>query len=134
MIIGPRGDRDPLAYYKANFVSTFLTDGHKFFAHLLFSFEFVAACGWAILFCEKISEDTELLCAFVSLNLGQVLWVVFTELLSQKDQEITELVSEQQKVDAELAHVKSELEQLKLDISNANKQKMLITKATENKV
>lgn len=59
---------------------------------------------------------------------------VFTELMSQIDQKITELVAEQQKIDAKRAHDKSELEQLKQDIANANKQKQLISKALANKV
>lgn len=57
-----------------------------------------------------------------------------TELISQLDQKITELVTEQQKIDAKRTHDKSELEQLKQDIANANKQKKTISKALENKV
>ncbi|XLT27119.1 structural maintenance of chromosomes protein 3 [Arachis hypogaea] len=57
-----------------------------------------------------------------------------TELTSQIDQKITELVSEQQKIEAECAHGKSELEQFKQDIANANKQKQLISKALSKKV
>ncbi|KAH9659352.1 Structural maintenance of chromosomes protein 3 [Citrus sinensis] len=49
------------------------------------------------------------------------------------DQKITEHVTEQQKTDAKRAHDKSELEQLKQDIANANKQKQIISKALENK-
>ncbi|THU45180.1 hypothetical protein C4D60_Mb02t15150 [Musa balbisiana] len=49
------------------------------------------------------------------------------------DQEITKLVSEQQKMDAHHGHVKSELEQLKNDIANATKQKQSICKALEKK-
>ncbi|XLU22350.1 hypothetical protein S245_058416, partial [Arachis hypogaea] len=52
---------------------------------------------------------------------------------SQIDQKITELVSEQQKIEAECAHGKSELEQFKQDIANANKQKQLISKALSKK-
>ena len=52
----------------------------------------------------------------------------------QIDQKITELVSEQQKTDAKRTHDKSEIEQLKQDITNAHKQKKLISKALENKV
>ncbi|CAA7403122.1 unnamed protein product [Spirodela intermedia] len=48
-------------------------------------------------------------------------------------QKITSLVSEQQKLDAQRGHAKSELEQLKQDIANASKQKMSISKALENK-
>ncbi|KAB1226909.1 Structural maintenance of chromosomes protein 3 [Morella rubra] len=55
------------------------------------------------------------------------------ELILHIDQKITELVSEQQKTEAKRTHDKSELEQLKQDITNANKQKQLITKALENK-
>ncbi|KAL5830704.1 hypothetical protein ACOSQ4_016058 [Xanthoceras sorbifolium] len=47
--------------------------------------------------------------------------------------QITDLVTEQQKVDAKRSHDKSELEQLKQDIANANKQKQMISKALENK-
>ncbi|KAA0040073.1 structural maintenance of chromosomes protein 3 isoform X1 [Cucumis melo var. makuwa] len=49
------------------------------------------------------------------------------------DRKITELVSEQQKLDAKLGHDKSELEQLKQDIANAQKQKQSISKARLNK-
>ncbi|KAH9699282.1 Structural maintenance of chromosomes protein 3 [Citrus sinensis] len=55
------------------------------------------------------------------------------KLISQLDQKITEHVTEQQKTDAKRAHDKSELEQLKQDIANANKQKQIISKALENK-
>lgn len=50
------------------------------------------------------------------------------------DQQITDLVTEQQRIDAKRGHEKSELEQLKQDIANANKQKQIISKALENKV
>ncbi|GFZ13064.1 structural maintenance of chromosomes (SMC) family protein [Actinidia rufa] len=49
------------------------------------------------------------------------------------DQKITELVAEQQKNDAKLAHDKSELEQLKQDVVNARKQKESFSKALEKK-
>ncbi|KAK1265174.1 Structural maintenance of chromosomes protein 3 [Acorus gramineus] len=49
------------------------------------------------------------------------------------DQKITSLVSEQQIKDAELGHLKSELEQIKQDIDNANKQKQSISKALDKK-
>ncbi|KAJ0021665.1 hypothetical protein Pint_31711 [Pistacia integerrima] len=49
------------------------------------------------------------------------------------DQQITDLVTEQQRIDAKRGHEKSELEQLKQDIANANKQKQIISKALENK-
>jgi hypothetical protein len=55
-------------------------------------------------------------------------------LISHIDQRITERVTEQQKIDAKRAHDKSELEQLKQDIANANKQKQFISTALENKV
>ncbi|KAJ8767728.1 hypothetical protein K2173_020668 [Erythroxylum novogranatense] len=54
-------------------------------------------------------------------------------MLQELDQKITERVTEQQKIDAKRAHDKSELEQLKQDIANANKQKQFILKALENK-
>lgn len=59
---------------------------------------------------------------------------VFAKFISQIDQKITEFVTEQQKIDAKQSHDKSELEQLKQDIANANKQKKLVSKALENKV
>ncbi|CAN6691942.1 unnamed protein product [Malus baccata var. baccata] len=55
------------------------------------------------------------------------------KMLEEIDRSITELVTEQQKIDAKRAHDKSELEQLKQDIANANKQKNLISKACGNK-
>ncbi|PNT21555.1 hypothetical protein POPTR_009G155200v4 [Populus trichocarpa] len=54
-------------------------------------------------------------------------------MLQDIDQRITERVTEQQKIDAKRAHDKSELEQLKQDIANANKQKQFISTALENK-
>lgn len=54
-------------------------------------------------------------------------------MLQDIDQKITERVTEQQKIDAKRAHDRSELEQLKQDIANANKQKQFISKALENK-
>lgn len=53
--------------------------------------------------------------------------------LKEIDQQITRLVSEQQKMDAQRGHVKSEIEQLKHDIANATKQKTSIFKALEKK-
>ncbi|XP_078432329.1 structural maintenance of chromosomes (SMC) family protein isoform X2 [Wolffia australiana] len=53
--------------------------------------------------------------------------------LREIDQRITSLVSEQQKLDAQGGHVRSELEQLKQDITNATKQKLSVSKALENK-
>ncbi|KAI9116787.1 hypothetical protein K1719_012153 [Acacia pycnantha] len=53
--------------------------------------------------------------------------------LQKIDQKITELVAEQQKFDAERGHDKSQVDQLKQDIANTNKQKQLISKALENK-
>ncbi|XP_027904525.1 structural maintenance of chromosomes protein 3 [Vigna unguiculata] len=53
--------------------------------------------------------------------------------LQEIDQKINELVAEQQKIDAKRAHDKSEIEQLKQDIANANKQKQLISKALAKK-
>ncbi|KAH7542596.1 hypothetical protein FEM48_Zijuj02G0090800 [Ziziphus jujuba var. spinosa] len=62
---------------------------------------------------------------------GSTIW--FSNICSLIDQRITELVTEQQKIDAKRGHDKSELEQFKQDIANANKQKQLISKALENK-
>ncbi|XP_072993969.1 structural maintenance of chromosomes protein 3 [Typha latifolia] len=53
--------------------------------------------------------------------------------LKEIDQEITKLVTEQQKMDADRDHAKSELEQLKNDILSSIKQKQSITKALEKK-
>ncbi|XP_026666016.2 structural maintenance of chromosomes protein 3 isoform X2 [Phoenix dactylifera] len=53
--------------------------------------------------------------------------------LKEIEQEINKLVSEQQKMDAHRGHIKSELEQLKNDISNATKQKQSIAIALEKK-
>ncbi|KAL8479922.1 hypothetical protein ACS0TY_026749 [Phlomoides rotata] len=55
------------------------------------------------------------------------------EELQKTDQKINELVAEQQKNDAKLAHEKSLLEQLKQDSMNAEKQKHSISKALEKK-
>ncbi|KAL2316967.1 hypothetical protein Fmac_030843 [Flemingia macrophylla] len=49
------------------------------------------------------------------------------------DRRINELVAEQQKIDAKRAHDKSEMDQFKQDIANANKQKQLISKALAKK-
>ncbi|KAH0660780.1 hypothetical protein KY289_029528 [Solanum tuberosum] len=54
-------------------------------------------------------------------------------LLLKIDQKINELVAEQQKNDAGLGHDKSELEQLKQDILNAERQKQSILKALQKK-
>eukprot|EP00250_Pteridium_aquilinum_P002812 c13037_g1_i1 orf=123-3737(+) len=53
--------------------------------------------------------------------------------LQDIDQKITAIVSEQQKLDAKRGHHKSELEQLKQDLSNIKKQETFITKALEKK-
>ncbi|TXG73485.1 hypothetical protein EZV62_002064 [Acer yangbiense] len=58
---------------------------------------------------------------------------LFTKKKEKKVMQITDLVTEQQKIDAKRSHDKSELEQLKQDIANANKQKKIISKALENK-
>ncbi|KAG5064521.1 hypothetical protein JHK85_005704 [Glycine max] len=55
------------------------------------------------------------------------------EELEKIDQKINEIVAEQQKIDAKCAHDKSVIEQLKQDIANANKQKLLISKALTKK-
>ncbi|CAI9270926.1 unnamed protein product [Lactuca saligna] len=49
------------------------------------------------------------------------------------DKEINALVAEQQKDDAELAHEKSEVEQLKQEVANAKKHSLNISKALEKK-
>ncbi|KAK4786498.1 hypothetical protein SAY86_003187 [Trapa natans] len=53
--------------------------------------------------------------------------------LQMVDQKISELMSDQEKIEAEKAHGKSELQQVKQDIENTNKQKQLISKAIDNK-
>ncbi|KAG0461233.1 hypothetical protein HPP92_021530 [Vanilla planifolia] len=53
--------------------------------------------------------------------------------ITLEDKEITGLVSQQQRIDAERGHTKSELDQLKLDIANALKQKQSISRALEKK-
>lgn len=53
--------------------------------------------------------------------------------LKEIDQNINRLVSEQQKMDGERSHIKSQIEQLKHDIANATKQKTSIFKALEKK-
>lgn len=50
------------------------------------------------------------------------------------DNEINALVAEQQKDDAELAHEKSEVEQLKQEVANAKKHSQNISRALEKKV
>lgn len=60
--------------------------------------------------------------------------ISLTQVILRVDQQITDLVTEQQKIDAKRVHEKSELEQFKQDIANANKQKKIISKALENKV
>uniref|UniRef100_A0A3Q7GZH8 SMC hinge domain-containing protein n=1 Tax=Solanum lycopersicum TaxID=4081 RepID=A0A3Q7GZH8_SOLLC len=61
------------------------------------------------------------------------LLILFLKLFPQIDQKINELVAEQQKNDAGLGHDKSELEQLKQDILNAERQKQSILKALQKK-
>ncbi|KAK1406338.1 hypothetical protein QVD17_41632 [Tagetes erecta] len=63
---------------------------------------------------------------FLQLNLG---WKP-----GGSDKEINEIINEQQKDDAELAHERSEVEQLKQDVANANKHILNISKALEKKV
>lgn len=53
--------------------------------------------------------------------------------LQDIDQKITEKITEQQKVDADRAHQRSEVEQLRQDIADANKQKRSISTALEKK-
>lgn len=53
--------------------------------------------------------------------------------IQEIDQKINDLVTEQQKVDAQCAHSKSEIEELKRDIANSNKQKPLFSKALAKK-
>ncbi|KAG8371091.1 hypothetical protein BUALT_Bualt13G0050800 [Buddleja alternifolia] len=53
--------------------------------------------------------------------------------LAEIDEDITALVSEQQKNDAKLTHDKSLLEQLRQDVMNSEKQKQSISKSLEKK-
>ncbi|CAJ2633686.1 structural maintenance of chromosomes protein 3-like isoform X2 [Trifolium pratense] len=53
--------------------------------------------------------------------------------IQEIDQKINELVGEQQKVDAQCAHCKSEIEELKRDIANSNKQKKSFSNALAKK-
>ncbi|KAF6167276.1 hypothetical protein GIB67_043137 [Kingdonia uniflora] len=54
-------------------------------------------------------------------------------LITLIDQKITKLISEEQKVQAEQSHKRAKLDQVKQDISNANKQETSIVKALEKK-
>ncbi|XAR60230.1 hypothetical protein NMG60_11033505 [Bertholletia excelsa] len=78
-------------------------------------------------FMNVIRQNTELI------NLREDEFEKVRFKLQDIDQKITELVAEQQKNDAKLAHDRSELEQLKQDIANAKKQKESISKALEKK-
>uniref|UniRef100_A0A803KRD1 SMC hinge domain-containing protein n=1 Tax=Chenopodium quinoa TaxID=63459 RepID=A0A803KRD1_CHEQI len=53
--------------------------------------------------------------------------------LQDIDQKITEKITEQQKIDADRAHHRSEVEQLRQDIADANKQKRSTSTALEKK-
>ncbi|CAO2840950.1 unnamed protein product [Amaranthus hypochondriacus] len=53
--------------------------------------------------------------------------------LQDIDHKITEKVTEQQKIDADRAHQRSEMEQLRQDIADANKQKRSLSTALEKK-
>ncbi|KAK4482766.1 hypothetical protein RD792_009934 [Penstemon davidsonii] len=57
----------------------------------------------------------------------------YTSAFAQIDQEINELVAEQQKNDAKLAHEKSVLEQLRHEAVNSEKQKRSISESLEKK-
>ncbi|KAG5053187.1 hypothetical protein JHK87_005385 [Glycine soja] len=69
----------------------------------------------------------------VRFNLQDILYVNKSTFFFVIDQKINEIVAEQQKIDAKCAHDKSVIEQLKQDIANANKQKLLISKALTKK-
>ncbi|KAL9238676.1 hypothetical protein vseg_013066 [Gypsophila vaccaria] len=53
--------------------------------------------------------------------------------LQEIDQKITERITEQQKIDADRAHQRSEIEQLRQDIADANRQKRSTSGALEKK-
>ncbi|CDY57479.1 BnaAnng14600D [Brassica napus] len=69
---------------------------------------------------EKVLED-------VRRQLQDILSVTYF------DQQITQLVTEQQRLEADWTHSKLQVEQLKQEIANANRQKQAIRKALENK-
>lgn len=56
-----------------------------------------------------------------------------SQALQDVDREINNLVSRQQRIEAERGHMKSELEQLKQDIANTIKQKQSISRVIEKK-
>ncbi|KAK8928708.1 Structural maintenance of chromosomes protein 3 [Platanthera zijinensis] len=57
----------------------------------------------------------------------------FVDVNSVRNREINNLVSRQQRIEAERGHMKSELEQLKQDIANTIKQKQSISRVIEKK-
>ncbi|KAH7561344.1 hypothetical protein JRO89_XS10G0214200 [Xanthoceras sorbifolium] len=86
-----------------------------------------------ILLCFHVVPSISSVYAFLFFTLLFFLMYTYGSCLLGLNQQITDLVTEQQKVDAKRSHDKSELEQLKQDIANANKQKQMISKALENK-
>ncbi|KAK4370653.1 hypothetical protein RND71_010128 [Anisodus tanguticus] len=78
-------------------------------------------------FMSNIRQNT------VSINLKERELEEVRYKLQDIDQKINELVAEQQKNDAGLGHDKSELEQLKQDIGNADRQRVSISKALKKK-
>lgn len=52
----------------------------------------------------------------------------------QIDQEITQLITRQQQMDADKDHVKTQINQIRSDFILANKQKATIAKSLEKKV
>lgn len=78
-------------------------------------------------FMSTIKQNT------VSINLKERELEEVRYKLQEIDQKINELVAEQQKNDAGLSHDKYELEQLKQDISNAERQRQSILKALQKK-
>ncbi|KAF5185200.1 Structural maintenance of chromosomes protein [Thalictrum thalictroides] len=79
----------------------------------------------------KLKEDR---LANIRANLEDILIeFILQYILSIIDQEITKLVSKQQKLEGDQARDKSDLDQIKQDIYNANKQIASIVKALEKK-
>ncbi|XP_073271974.1 structural maintenance of chromosomes protein 3 [Primulina huaijiensis] len=78
-------------------------------------------------FMKTIRENTK------SINMKEVELEKVKCKLQEIDQKINELVGEQQRNDAKLAHEKSVLEQIRQDAMNAERQKQSISKSLEKK-
>ncbi|OWM69062.1 structural maintenance of chromosomes protein 3 [Punica granatum] len=78
-------------------------------------------------FMNDIKQNTQII------NMKNTELEVVRKQLQKIDQTITERIAEQQKIEAEQAHGKSELEQVRQDIANADKQKQSILRARAKK-